>query len=205
MKVEKYSQIKHWKFGLRDIFFSPDFQLFLWLAADAGAMNKLKNSLNIFGKKDEEATSDGVFEAFSLTPDDSSAYKYKVDLKFKLTLSNPGICLDWNFKNKTVAIGLENGNISVFEYDFQTDPTKFTEISTSKIHTKRVLCVKLAKDSTLVYSISKGNKLKIHDYAKKIILTGRFGGLLRNPHLNQRVCINSHGGQSRWSNSSDFR
>ena len=172
-KVEKYSQIKHWKFGLRDICFSSDFQFFLWLAADAGAMNKLKNSLNIFGKKDEETTSEGVFEAFALTPDQASAFKYKVDLKFKLTLTSPGICLDWNHKNKTVAIGLENGQISVFEYDFEADASKFTEISTSKVHNKRVLCVKLAQDSHLVYSISKGNKLKIHDYAKKIILTGR--------------------------------
>lgn len=172
MKVDKYSQIKHWKFGLRDIYFSPDFQTFLWLAADAGAINKLKNSLNIFGKKDEEATSEGVFEAFALFPDESSAFKYKVDLKFKQTLSSPGICLDWNTKNKKVAIGLENGHISVFEYDFESDPCKFTEISTSKIHNKRVLCVRLSHNSTLVYSISKGNKLKIHDYAKKMILTG---------------------------------
>jgi WD40 repeat protein len=172
VKVDKYSQIKHWKFGLRDIYFGPDFQTFLWLAADAGAFNKLKNSLNIFGKKDEEATSEGVFEAFALFPDESSAFKYKVDLKFKQTLSSPGICLDWNMKNKKVAIGLENGHISVFEYDFESDPCKFTEISTSKIHSKRVLCVRLSHNSTLVYSISKGNKLKIHDYAKKMILTG---------------------------------
>jgi WD40 repeat protein len=183
-KVEKYSQIKHWKFGLRDILFSPDYQYYLWLAADAGAINKLKNSFSFFGKKDEEITSEGVFEAFAMSNDDSSAFKYKLEQKLKLTLSSPGICLDWNFENKIVAVGLENGNISVFEYDLEKDSSKLTEISTSKIHSKRVLCVKLAKNSTLVYSISKGNKLKIHDYAKKIILTGRLRQA-RNTDINK--------------------
>lgn len=174
-KVKKFTQIKHWKFGLRDIKFSDDKSQLIWLAADAGAIKKLTSSLNFFSKKEEDKTSEGVFESYSLTLEETDGSKMKVANLFKKYLESPGICLDWDQSAQLISIGLENGSIMIFEYNETEGIAKPNLLCSAKVHEKRILSVRIDSQSKCVFSISKGSKLKVYDYSKKLIVSGKNG------------------------------
>ena len=166
--------VKHYKYGLRDIQFSEDEEQSIWLAADAGAYQNLKKTLTfgLFGNKQEDQLGEGVIEGYDVKPEETSKHGYKVDRLFKQKSSSPAICLKWYDRENFFVVGYENGHIGWYTYNRGSNPDQIVEAFIAKVHNKRVLDIDVDTNTKLIYSISKGSKLRIYDYQNKIIING---------------------------------
>lgn len=172
--LNKDTLIKHYKFGLRDIEFAEDEELSIWLAADAGVMNTFKNlmSFSFLMKNNDDTMTEGVIEGYTITPDKDCEHNYKVTNLFKVKCESAAICIKWYQSQKMFIVGYESGHIGLYSYDPDKDMKAVKEIENTKIHNKRVLVVEMDPEAKLVYSISKGNKMLVYNYSKKMILNG---------------------------------
>jgi hypothetical protein len=177
----KYSQVLHYKHGFRDLVLIPEEDIVLWLAAEAGGAKGFFDKIKSFGGKnnDEGSPDNGLFEAFKLLPDETEKYKLKVSSTFKRGCRSAGICLDWKPNAKLVAVGYENGEVAVYSFDPVKDATGTKEIFIMKINNNRTLGVHLYPEKSLLFTISKGKRLRIVNYLSKTVLTGRADLLTR--------------------------
>lgn len=182
--ITKETLVKHYKYGIRDIQFATDEEHSIWLAADAGAMRNITSmiSFGIFGGKKQDELSEGVIEGYWVEPDATSKHSYKVSKLFKHVNNSPAICLRWCQDEHMFLVGFENGHIGLYAYDLGESKEQIKELFNMKVHNKRVLEVDVDPSKSLLYSISKGNKLRTFDYANKKFVNGK-GGLTRNPGL----------------------
>lgn len=157
------SEIKHPKFGIRDIAFDVDENSFIWLANNAGQLNSFFQKLNFFGPQETKAKdAPGIVEFHSDVNSDISKPK------FNYIHPKPAICIDWCHKSNLVAVGFESGEIGIFDYDPQK--RQLLKRVIAKVHNKRVLLLKIIGD--LIYSISKGKKLRIFSIASQTVVSG---------------------------------
>jgi hypothetical protein len=177
--LSKYSQVMHYKHGFRDLAIIPEENIVLWLAAEAGGAKGFFDKITSFGAKsnDEGNPENGLFESFRLQPDETEKYKFKVSSTFKRGCRSAGICIHWKPEAKLVAVGYENGEVAVYSFDPVKDATVVKEIFIMKVNTNRTLGVHLNPEKSLLYTISKGKKLRILNYHSKTVLTGRSGVL----------------------------
>lgn len=175
--LTKYSQVMHYKHGFRDLVVLPDHNIVLWLAAEAGGAKGFFDKITSFGAKanDEGSPDNGLFEAFLLFPDETEKYKFKISSIAKRGCRSAGICIDWKPKSKLVSVGYENGEVAIYSYDPEKEPLKIKETFIMKVNNNRTLGVHLQPEKTLLYTISKSQKLRIVNYTSKTILTGTRG------------------------------
>lgn len=139
-------------------------------------MKSLTNmlSFNFLKKKDAaETLTEGVIEGYSITPDSESEHNYKVENHFKIKCDSPAICIKWYESDKLFVVGYESGHIGIYSYDPSKDIKSVKEIENTKIHNKRVLAVELDPNEKLIYSISKGNKLRVYNLNQRMLMNGR--------------------------------
>ena len=92
---------------------------------------------------------------------------YIPEVLFSIKGPASAISIDWLEKEGILAAGFEDGWVCVFNYNPSSDPNVKALpnlIAQNKVHSSRVLCVKINPEKKLVYSIHKGTRLRVLDY-----------------------------------------
>ena len=129
-----------------------------------------------------------MIEGYWVQPDASSKHNYNVSKLFKHVNSSPAICLHWYQDRHLFVVGFENGHIGMYAYDLGESKEQIKELFNLKVHNKRVLAVEIDQKKELLYSISKGNKLRIFDYSNKKFVNGR-QFLTRNSSFSRELFV----------------
>lgn len=129
-----------------------------------------KSGLFSFGKKKEPVETPGSFTAYLQGKKDS---KEPGDFNFQkqwwINSQVPCTASDWSQKFCLLVVG-DGGGTLKFIKPYDSNPMKYDEVSSIKVHNDRVIQVVFDEDKKVVYSIGEDRKFKATSWEKKSIL-----------------------------------
>lgn len=157
-------QLSHVLMGYRDIYFSPNKKYYFTACYDHNSMSRIDSYFTNFSFPwDKPKTDDtikiavGVLECWARKePDPSSPYEKLWVRHFK----SQCICLAFSEELRLVAVGCDNGQLTLIKLDDQ-DHTKYSLYSSQNIHAARIMKIVIDEQNNALYTIGEDRYLKV--------------------------------------------
>lgn len=171
--LEQIGRISHMLMGYRDFKFTEDRKFYYSVTSDPNSVSRIDSYITNLNMpwdkktdKDQVLLAVGNLEAWGRVKKGSDKYNYeRLWLK---TFKSQAICLDLNQKLNILAIGCDNGFLNVFEID-PSDPLKYSEITSEKVHTARIMRVHIDDKQGMIYTIGEDKYLRVYDISAKCV------------------------------------
>lgn len=166
--------------GYRDAIFLSDQQGICTLLGDMSPVSRLDSyvtNMKMFWEKEapkEIVFSVGLFETIMARENETLSFIKGCNFSFKYQ----SICLAFSPILSMFAIGLDNGHISFYKTDGNR-LDKLVEMSSMKVHNKRVMGVAFDGLKGLLFSISEDGFMQVVDPIRKQILGCEFNSDFR--------------------------
>jgi len=160
-------------YGVRDFCYEPEKGLILVATSDMSVTSRVDSYLTNMKMPWEKELQKGAHVTVGTVEcyvqQDLSTYKF--EKLWTKTFQVQVICLYWEPVSNLLAVGQDDGTITVLKVLADINYIKYDEVATNKVHAQRVMGVYLDSTTGLCYSVSEDKKLKVFDYTKNDVIS----------------------------------
>jgi WD40 repeat protein len=160
--------------GYRDLRYTEDRRFYFSVTSDPSTVSRLDSyvtNLNMpWDKKtdkDQVLLAVGNLEAWIRTKKGTDKFYY--ERLYLKTFKSQAICLEFNEKLGLVAVGLDNGVISINLFE-RNNPHNTSEVFGDKVHSGRVMRILVDERHGLLYSVGEDKYLRVLDLKSKVVV-----------------------------------